>query len=102
MDDKTVLKVIHALIGETTPSGESETDKKRLENLKTLIEVTFCLIDEIEVLAEYEDYYEGSVRIIGQEAHAALNEWCAMIDAYLKYRKGLKWEQYGLLNRQET
>ena len=84
MDASTILKVTRTLIGETEPYGDSGIDRERMKNLEALIYVVDELLYDVEKVAVNKDRREGSMRMMGEKAHKALNEWWSWIDAYLR------------------
>lgn len=63
-----ILMVIDNLVGEVYPVGETHIDEKRLENLKTMIEVTDGLLDRISFVANEHNRTEWSMQKAGQTA----------------------------------
>ena len=61
-------EVIKKLIGPIEPIGESQTDAKRLENLKSMCELVSCLLNDIYGAAYYRGRYESSMKEIGNYA----------------------------------
>lgn len=84
MDASTILEVTRTLIGETEPYGDSTIDRNRMANLEKLIYVVDELLYDVEKCAVNKDRHEGSMRVMGEKAHKALNEWWSWIDAYLR------------------
>lgn len=84
MDASTILKVTRTLIGETEPYGDSGIDRERMKNLEALIYVVDELLYDVEKVAVNKDRHEGSMRMMGEKAHKALNEWWSWIDGYLE------------------
>ena len=84
MDASTILKVAQTLIGETEPYGDSSIDRERTQNLDKLIYVVDELLYDVEKVAVNKDRHEGSMRVMGEKAHKALNDWWSWIDAYLR------------------
>lgn len=84
MDASTILKVTRTLIGETEPYGDSGIDRERAKNLDSLIYVVDELLYDVEKVAVNKDRHEGSMRVMGEKAHKALNDWFSWIDAYLR------------------
>lgn len=84
MDASTILEVTRTLIGATEPYGDSAIDRERTENLDKLIYVVDELLYDVEKAAVNKDRYEGSMRMMGEKAHKALNDWWSWIDAYLR------------------
>lgn len=84
MDECLILKVIRTLIGETEPYGDSDIDRNRKANLEKLIYIVDELLYDIEKCAVNKDRHEGSMRIMGEQAHKALIGWRSWIDTYLR------------------
>lgn len=84
MDASTILEVTKTLIGATEPYGDSVIDRKGMENLDKLIYVVDELLYDVEKAAVCKDRYEGSMRMMGEKAHKALNDWWSWIDGYLE------------------
>ena len=84
MDASTILKVTRTLIGETEPYGDSGIDRERMKNLEALIYVVDELLYDVEKVAVNKDRHEGSMRMMGEKAHKALNEWWSWINGYLE------------------
>lgn len=84
LDAGAILKVTRALIGGTEPYGDSAIDRIRMENLNKLIYVVDELLYDVEKVAVNKGRHEGSMRMMGEKAHKALNEWWGWIDAYLR------------------
>ena len=83
MDAEAILEVTRTLIGETEPYGDSGIDRERMKNLDKLIYVIDELIYDIEKVAVNKDRHEGSMRMMGEKAHEAMNGWWSWIDQYL-------------------
>jgi hypothetical protein len=63
----THTEIVKKLIGSIEPIGKSETDTKRLENLKQMCELVENLIIEIDTVAtRHENAYEYSVKDIAE------------------------------------
>lgn len=84
IDASTILEVTRKLIGETEPYGDSSIDRERTQNLDKLIYVCDELLYDVEKAAVCKDRHEGSMRMMGEKAHKALNNWLSWIDAYLR------------------
>ena len=69
-----IVCLIDALVGDTVPIGETNADNKRLDNLKTLIDVCNWCLDGVWEVAEVEGY-EYSVKKAKMTAMGALMEW---------------------------
>ena len=65
-----VYEVTKKLIGPIEPVGETQTDAKRYENLKDMIDLTESLIAEIGDVARFnKDRHEHSMSQAGKRAH---------------------------------
>lgn len=84
MDANTILEVTKTLIGPTEPYGDSAIDRERTQNLDKLIYVVDELLYEVEKAAFNKDRYEGSMRMMGEKAHKALNDYWSWLDAYMR------------------
>ena len=84
IDVGVILEVTRNLIGATEPCGDSEIDRQRTENLDKLIYVADELLYDVEKVAVKKDRYEGSMRMMGEKAHKALNDWEGWIEAYMR------------------
>lgn len=84
IDAGIILNVTRNLIGDTEPYGDSAIDRERTLNMDKLIYVVDELLYDVEKVAVNKDRHEGSMRMMGEKAHKALNDWWSWIDAYLK------------------
>ena len=84
IDAGTILEVTRTLIGNTEPYGKSAIDRERAQNHDKLIYVINELLYDVEKVAAYKDRYEGSMRIMGEKAHKALNDYRSWIEGYLR------------------
>lgn len=84
MDASTILEVTRTLIGPTEPYGDSGVDRERTKNLDALIYVIDELLYDVEKAAVNKDRHEGSMRVMGEKAHNALDDWWSWIDGYLR------------------
>lgn len=84
MDASAILEVTRTLIGATEPYGDSGIDRERTKNLDKLIYVVDELLYDVEKVAFNKDRHEGSMRMMGEKAHKALNDWRSWIDGYLE------------------
>lgn len=85
-DEKiNVYGVVSKLIGKVDPIGETNEDKRRLENLKTMFEIVDKLTDDIEwVRSHNKDCHEWSRKNASEEAEkylARLYGWLSDIVA---------------------
>ena len=84
IDAGTILEVTRNLIGDTEPYGDSAIDRERAQNLDKLIYVIDELLYDVEKVAVNKDRYEASMRMMGERAHKALNDYWSWLEAYLK------------------
>lgn len=75
-----ITKILERLIGKTFAVGETNEDKNRLNNLRTLIDVTNWCLDGISMCAEDRKSFEASVRKNGELAYGALLEYAEWIN----------------------
>ena len=79
-----ITKVLDALIGEVEAVGESNADERRLDNLKTLIDVTNWCLDGLEFAMESgQGRVEASMHTISYTAQLALDEYKAWLNDLL-------------------
>lgn len=83
IDAGTILEVTRNLIGNTEPYGDSGIDRERTQNLDKLIYIIDELLYDVVKVVNNKDRYEGSMRMMGEKAHKALNDWWSWIDVYL-------------------
>ena len=84
IDAGTILEVTRNLIGETEPYGDSGIDRERTQNLEKLIYIIDGLLYDVEKVAFNKDRQEGSMRMMGEKAHKALNDYWSWIEGYLR------------------
>lgn len=84
IDAGTILEVTRNLIGATEPCGDSGIDRERTQNLDKLIYIIDELLYDVEKVAVNKDRYEGSMRMMGEKAHKALNDYWSWIEAYMR------------------
>ena len=84
MDASIILKVTRTLIGDTEPYGDSGVDRIRTVNLEKLIYIVDELLYDVEKAAVNKDRHEGSMRMIGEKAHKALNDYWSWLGEYLR------------------
>ena len=78
MTTKTITEVLDRLIGKTDPVADSNIDRERKENLKTLIDVTNWCLDGMYSAASNRHSPYGSQRDVGELAYSAmlqLKDW---------------------------
>lgn len=74
MTGQEIIKVIETLVGPIEATGEGYEDRKRLENLKTLIETTDWCIGSLLSASNAISRFEYSMFQIGKTANDALVE----------------------------
>lgn len=84
IDAGTILEVTRSLIGDTEPYGDSAIDRERTQNLDKLIYIIDELLYDVEKVAFNKDRYEGSMRMMGEKAYKALNDYWSWIEDYLR------------------
>ena len=84
IDESTILEVTRRLIGGTEPYGDSAIDRERMQNLDKLIYIIDELLYDVEKVAFNKDRREGSMRMMGEKAHKALNNYWSWIEDYLR------------------
>ena len=84
IDGGTILKVTRNLIGEIEPCGNSVVDRERTQNLDKLIYIIDELLYDVEKVAFNKDRHEGSMRMMGEKAHKALNDYWSWLEGYLR------------------
>ena len=79
-ETKEITKLLNVLIGNVEAVGETNEDNSRLDNLKTLIDVTNWCLDGLQFAMD-SGYgrYESSMAEISYTAQCALNEYGAWI-----------------------
>lgn len=68
MESETVYEVVKKIVGPIEPVGCSNTDEKRLENLKLLTSVVGRLLNDIDSVAMCKNNYQHSMQVCGQWA----------------------------------
>lgn len=68
----TIYEVVKKLIGSINPYGETNTDKRRLDNLQDHINLTECLVLDLVNSAKYRKRQEHSMKVIGEKAYEEL------------------------------
>ena len=67
-------EIVLKLIGPVQPVGETRADEERLENMRSLTDLTDKLLYEIERAAPFADREEASMKKIGAHARYFLGE----------------------------
>ena len=75
MNSHEIIKLLDNLIGPVEAYGDSATDKRVMENLKTLIDVTNWCLDGVNQSSWTRHRPEKSMREIGETAFSALMEY---------------------------
>lgn len=71
-----IIKLLDVLIGEVEAVGETNADERRLDNLKTLIDVTNWCLDGLQFAMESgRGRAEASMNMINYTAQSALDEY---------------------------
>lgn len=70
-----IIAVIDNLVGPVEAVGESHIDRKILENLRTLIDITNWCLEQTKITSESCGRPEGSMHEIGWTAKCAMDEW---------------------------
>ena len=80
-----ITKLLDMLIGEVEAVGETNEDNRRLDNLKTLIDVTNWCVDGLQfAMASGYRRPEYSMTEISYTAQCALDEYGKWIDEVLE------------------
>lgn len=75
-ETKEITKLLNALIGDVEAVGETNEDNRRLDNLKTLIDVTNWCLDGLQfAMASGYGRPEYSMAEISYTAQCALDEY---------------------------
>lgn len=74
LDKRTIAVVVGKLIGEITPTGDSDIDRVRFTNNEALGYVAWCCVDLLIENAGYSVRSENSVSAIGESAEKALRK----------------------------
>ena len=84
-----ITKLLDALIGDVEAVGETNEDNRRLDNLKTLIDVTNWCLDGLEfAMASGYGRPEYSMAEISYTAQCALDEYGKWIAEVLEEQMG--------------
>ena len=87
IDAGTILEITRKLIGDTEPYGDSAIDRERTQNLDNLIYIVDELLYDVEKVARNKDRHEGSMRMMGEKAHKALNDYWSWLEEYMRGNK---------------
>jgi len=70
----TAYQIIEKLIGPIIPVGESNIDKRRLENMGDHLLLIDALLKDVHLVANYKDRHEYSMQFAGKRAQEFLDE----------------------------
>jgi len=70
----TVYEIIKKLLGEIRPIGETNADNERFENLKSMIDLIYVLLADINEIIPHKDRVEYSLQRAGKYADEFLNK----------------------------
>jgi len=74
MSEINVYEVVKKLVGEINPVGETNTDKRRFENLKVMIDlVDELLLDISDMGFRYRNNYQDSMKKASNSANNFLD-----------------------------
>ena len=65
INSAAMYEIVMRLIGPVHPTGEHETDQKRMGNLKIMVELVDRLLFDINEASNCADRQEESMRLIG-------------------------------------
>lgn len=84
-ESKEIIKVIDAMVGRTEAVGDTRDDKRRLYNLKTLIDITNWCMDGVRFAMESgKGRRESSMHEISRTAQLALDEYRTWLNEILE------------------
>lgn len=69
MSSDTIIEVVDNLVGEVEAVGETWEDKRRLENLKKMIDLSDHLLRQIYEASLTRNRVEASMKKIGETAY---------------------------------
>lgn len=69
MNSDTIIEVVEKLVGEVEAVGETWEDKRRLENLKKMIDLSDHLLRQIYEASLTRNRVEASMKKIGETAY---------------------------------
>ena len=68
MTSDEICKLLDVLVGETKPAADQSIDDVRLENLNTLIDISYWVIRRLYCTSEYRTSSYCSSKEIGEKA----------------------------------
>ena len=74
-ESKELIKLLDALNGPTSPTGNDSVDRSIEYNLQKLIDVINWCLDGVNDAARYRTSFCQSERTIGYRAYGAMIEW---------------------------
>lgn len=80
----TVYSIVHNLLGEIEPIGESNYDNQCFDNIREYDQLMSMLMDDIQLLLPYRRRYEGSMKTMGNYAESLLKGMRMKIDEWLE------------------
>ena len=69
-----IYDVVKKLVGPIDPVGETNTDNKRFENLKTMTDLMYKLVGDIQYVSQSATSQEHSVSRAGKHARGFFEE----------------------------
>lgn len=96
LSDDEICKVVDVLIGEVDATGEANTDRRRLSNLESLIQLTDACLDKIYNASCTSNSSEYSMMKIGKTALKYLGE---LAEWFERQKERLDNEEFGRLNK---
>lgn len=75
LNSEEIINLLENLIGGVRACGETYTDEKIMNNLKTLIDIVNWGLEEVRFSSETMGRSESSMHKIGFYARGALMEW---------------------------
>ena len=75
MPNIDVYEIVIKLVGPIEPVGETRTDEKCFENLKTMTELVERLLHDIADVAVQKERPEFSIKKAGEYAAYMIDEW---------------------------
>ena len=75
-------EIVNRLIGPIQPVGDSNVDRKRLENLKAQIDLVHDLLEEIIEVRKNKSRHESSMKHMGKTADEFIKVISEMIEEY--------------------
>ena len=83
LDSGEILHVIHNLVGNIQPIGDTAYDTGILENVETQISIVEELLVSITVLSRLKDHNLGSISDVGELCYEFLEETLSQLSDYV-------------------